>query len=78
MGAPCAAKKPANLTLDATLVAEARALELNLSEAAEAGLRAAVARARTDRCREENAGALASSNAWVEANGLPLASHRPF
>ena len=78
MGAPRAAKKPANLTLDAALVAEARALGLNLSEAAEAGLRAAVAHARSDRWREENAGALASSNAWVEANGLPLASHRPF
>ncbi|WP_368902045.1 type II toxin-antitoxin system CcdA family antitoxin [Escherichia coli] len=26
----------------------------------------------------ENAEALASSNAWVEANGLPLSRHRPF
>lgn len=71
-------KKAANLTLDADLVAEARGLGLNLSEAAEAGLCAAVARARAARWQEENAAALASSNDWVERNGLPLASHRPF
>lgn len=71
-------RRPANLTLDAALVAEARALGLNLSVAAEAGLRVAVAEARAARWRAENAAAVASSNAWVEAHGLPLAAHRPF
>ena len=71
-------RRPANLSLDAALVAEARALGLNLSAAAEAGLRAAVLQARTERWLAENAEALASSNAWVEAKGLPLARHRPF
>ncbi len=75
MGMP---RRPANLSLDAALVDEARALGLNLSAAAEAGLRAAVAEARAARWRAENAEALASSNAWVEAHGLPLARHRPF
>jgi hypothetical protein len=38
-------RRPANLSLDAALVDEARALGLNLSAAAEAGLRLAVAEA---------------------------------
>ncbi len=71
-------RRPANLSLDAALVDEARALGLNLSAAAEAGLRAAVSEARAARWLAENAEALASSNAWVEANGLPLSRHRPF
>lgn len=71
-------RRPANLSLDAALVDEARALGLNLSAAAEAGLRLAVAEARAARWREENAAALASSNAWVEARGLPMSRYRPF
>jgi antitoxin CcdA len=78
MGIPRAVKKPANLTLDAALLAEARTLGLNISAAAEAGLRAAVEKARAERWREENAAALKSSNEWVEAHGLPLQRHRPF
>lgn len=78
MGANPSAKRATNLTLNAALVEEARALGLNLSEAAESGLRAAVAQARAARWRKENAKALASSNAWVEAHGLPLDRYRPF
>ncbi len=73
-----AQKKPANLTLNAALLDEARSLGLNLSAAAEEGLRRAVAEARTARWQAENAAALASSNTWVQDNGLPLAAHRPF
>lgn len=73
-----AVRKPANLTLDAALLDEARGLGLNLSAAAEQGLRAAVAEAKAARWQAENAAALASSNAWVQANGLPLSRHRPF
>jgi antitoxin CcdA len=71
-------KKATNLTLDASLIEEARALDVNLSRAAEEGLRQAVRQARADRWREENADALASSNAWVEQHGLPLARYRAF
>jgi len=73
-----AQKKPANLSLSAVLLDEARDLGLNLSAAAEEGLRRAVAEARAARWRAENAEALASSNAWVTEHGLPLARHRPF
>ena len=49
-----------------------------LSRAAEAGLRQAVHEARAERWRQENAEALAASNAWVDEKGLPLAAYRPF
>ncbi|MDQ7774993.1 MAG: type II toxin-antitoxin system CcdA family antitoxin [Paracoccus aminovorans] len=71
-------RRAANLSLDQSLLSDARALGINLSRAAEAGLRQAVHAARAERWRQENADALAASNAWVDENGLPLASHRPF
>ena len=71
-------RKPTNLSLEADLVAEARRLGVNLSRAAEAGLRRAVAEAAKRRWQEENREALLSSNAWVEKHGLPLAKYRMF
>lgn len=71
-------KKPTNLTLDQGLLSEARSFGVNLSQAAEAGLRRAVAKAKAEAWKEENAAALASSNAWVDAHGLPLDRYRQF
>jgi len=71
-------RRPSNLTLDPALVAEARDLGVNLSRAAEDGLRAAVRAARAEVWRRENKAALDSSNAWVEKHGLPLAAQRVF
>lgn len=73
-----APRKAANLSAPPELVAEARALGINLSEVFERGLRAAVAEARAAVWQEENRAALDSSNAWVEARGLPLAGKRLF
>jgi antitoxin CcdA len=73
-----APRKPTNLTLDSSLLTEARSLGVNLSQAAEAGLRRAVAEAKAQAWRRENAAALASSNAWAEAHGLPLETYRQF
>ncbi len=67
-----------NVSLPASLAQEARALEINLSRACEDGLKAGEAEARRSRWLAENQQALDSSNAWVEANGLPLASKRRF
>lgn len=67
-----------NVTIDPEYVTEARALGINLSEAFERGLVAAIAEARAARWLKENHEALDSSNTWVEANGLPLASKRLF
>jgi antitoxin CcdA len=67
-----------NVSLDAALVAEAKALGVNISLASARGLEAAVKEARGKRWLEENMEALESSNAWVEANGLPLEKYRLF
>ena len=70
--------RPTNITLDAALVAEAKALGVNISLASAQGLEAAVKRARREQWLAKNADALESSNRWIEANGLPLAGHRAF
>ena len=72
------ARKPTNLSLDSALLKEAKALGINVSRSAEAGIAEAVKRHKQEKWLKENAGALASSNAYVEANGLPLAQHRQF
>lgn len=75
-GAP--ARRSTNLTLAVDLVAEARELGVNVSQAAEVGIAAAVARRRQERWLAENQDALESSNAFVEQHGLPLAAYRNF
>lgn len=72
------ARKPTNVSLDAEFVAEAKALGINLSQACEKGLVEAVKEARAALWQEENREAIESWNAWVEENGLPLASKRMF
>ncbi|WP_298921039.1 type II toxin-antitoxin system CcdA family antitoxin [uncultured Roseobacter sp.] len=71
-------RKPINLTLDSDLLSDAKALNVNLSRAAEDGVRAAVIRAREEQWRAENAAALASSNTFVNKHGLPLDRYRQF
>ncbi len=72
------ARKPTNLTLAVDLVVQARALGINVSQAAEVGIAAAVARRRQERWLAENADALQSSNQFVEQHGLPLTRYRNF
>lgn len=76
--ASLAVRKPTNLTLTVGLVAQARALGINISQAAEVGIAAEVARRRMERWLAENRAALESSNAFVERHGLPLARYRGF
>jgi antitoxin CcdA len=64
--------------LSQDIVAEARELGINLSQACERGLVQTVAEARAAKWKEENREALESYNAWVEANGLPLEKYRLF
>ena len=71
-------RKPTNLSLASALLKEAKALGINVSRSAEAGIAEAVKRHKQEKWLKENANALASSNAYVEANGLPLARHRQF
>ena len=73
-----AVRKSTNLSLDAKLIDEAKALNVNLSRAAEEGVRRAVKKAKEDEWLAENAEAIASYNRWVDENGLPLAEYRPY
>jgi antitoxin CcdA len=73
-----APKKATNLTLDQGLLREARSFGVNLSQAAEAGLRRAVMEAKAEAWKRENAEAIEGVNRWVEENGLPLARYRLF
>jgi antitoxin CcdA len=75
---PIATRRPTNISLDAALIAEARALGVNISRACERGLADQVAEARKAQWLAENGSALASSNAHVERHGLPLAASRLF
>lgn len=75
---PTPARKPTRLQLDIDLVIEARALGINLSQAAESGISAEIARRRSERWKAENQAALDSSSAFVAEQGLPLARHRNF
>lgn len=71
-------RRPTNVSINAQLLAEARALEVNISRAAEQGLARAIAERRAALWLEENQAALESSNAYVEQHGLPLAQYRGF
>lgn len=71
-------KAATNITLPPALLQTARQLEVNISRAAEAGVRQAVAAKQAERWLAENQEAIASSNAYVAAHGLPLEKHRVF
>ena len=72
------ARKPSNLSLDVALVTEAKSLGINLSRAAEEGLRKAVSEAKTEAWKCENKETFEAINAWVEKNGIPFAEFRQF
>lgn len=71
-------RKSTNVTLDPQLVADAKALGVNVSRACETGLAAELKAARKKQWVEENWNAIQSSNAYVEKYGLPLAKYRMF
>ena len=73
-----AAKKVTNVSLAETLLAEAKALKINVLQAAESGLAHAVAEKRAELWVEENAKAFDFWNDYIEKNGLPLEEYRSF
>lgn len=73
-----AARKSTNISLDQSLLAEAKALDINISRAAEEGVAKAVAARRAEEWMKEHAAALDSSNEYVRKHGLPLAKYRQF
>lgn len=73
-----ATKRATNVSLAEDLLSEAKALHINISQAAEAGVAQAIARRRSELWLAENQEAIESSNTFVEKHGLPLAKHRMF
>lgn len=71
-------RRATNVSIDAALLDEAKRLRINVSQAASAGLAQAIAERHRQEWIEKNRSALESSNAFVEANGLPLAQFRNF
>ena len=65
-------KRPINLTIRADLLEQAKELDLNASQAAEAGIAAAVKVAREKAWREENMAAIKEYNEIVAREGLPF------
>ena len=73
-----ATKRATNVSLTEDILAQAKALHINISQAAEAGIAQAIARKRAEQWLAENHEAIESANAFVEKHGLPLANYRMF
>lgn len=71
-------RRSTSLTLDRALLDEARALGVNISRAAEAGLSVEVRAARAARWKRENASAIDAYNAFIARDGVPLRAARKF
>lgn len=71
-------KKPVNLSIDLSLLNEAKSYKINISKAAERGIIDALSKIRAEIWQKDNLEALQSSNSYLEKNGLPLAKYRQF
>lgn len=71
-------KRATNISLAEDILAHAKALHINISQAAEAGITQAIARKRAELWLTDNHESIESSNAFVVKHGLPLANHRMF
>ena len=78
LAATTSPRRPTNVTLPESLLQEARAMGVNLSQACERGLAAAVAESRRERWLAENKEAIDSWNSYVAEHGLPLTAYRQF
>lgn len=67
-------KRATNLSLDKELLKDAKALGVNISAAAEQGVRQAL----RDAWLTENRASMKAWDEWVEKNGLPLEEYRMF
>lgn len=65
-------RRAMNLTVPAELAEAARALGVNASQAAEAGIAAAVRRAREEAWLAANRAAIDAHATWLDRHGMPL------
>lgn len=71
-------RKPTNVSLNPRLVADARALGVNVSRACESGLVIELKKAQVARWQADNEAAINAANRYVEMHGLPLEKYRLF
>ncbi|GJL97958.1 MAG: hypothetical protein DHS20C06_17750 [Hyphobacterium sp.] len=67
-----APRRRVNLTISEDVIAEAKALSINTSQAAEAGIREALLQARETAWREDNRTAIKAHNTRIEKDGVLL------
>ena len=73
-----APKRATNLSLNAKVLDAARELGMNVSQTVDVLLAAEVRKRYGERWNDENKEAIASYNARIERDGLPLAKYRSF
>jgi antitoxin CcdA len=73
-----ATRKAVNLTMDADLLAKAKAEGLNLSAELEQGIRAKVAQIEIERWKRENAEAIASYERRITEEGVAGEEYRRY
>ena len=71
-----APKKPANLSINSSLLAKAKSLKLNLSATLESALAEKVRKLERSQWLEENQDAIAASNKFATKNGLFANSYK--
>jgi antitoxin CcdA len=71
-------RRAANVTLPEPLIQAAKQLGINISQACEKGLIAAVSEAQAAAWLKENGPAIDAWNEYIEEHGIPLAEFRQF
>ena len=71
-------RRPTNISLDSTMIEDAKELGINISRACERGLSEEIRAERNRRWQEDNREAIEASNAYVAEHGLPLEKLRLF
>jgi antitoxin CcdA len=71
-------RKSVNLSIDVDILAEAKALNVNVSRAADAGIAQAISKRKAELWLQENREAIEENNRFFEEHGLPFAEYRGF
>ncbi len=73
-----APKKATNLSINSSLLAEARNLKVNLSATLELALESEIRKSKKDKWIEDNKNAIENCNNLADENGLFADKHRGF
>ncbi|WP_421927024.1 type II toxin-antitoxin system CcdA family antitoxin [Neoaquamicrobium sediminum] len=71
-------RKSVNLSIDVDILAEAKALNVNVSRAADTGIADAISKRKAELWLQENREAIEENNRYFEEHGLPFSEYRGF